>query len=197
MAMKLRAMLDYIDRMRPNNFREEDKIRWLNEIEAKIHREVYLTPPDDIVLYQPGGEWKMSGIEFPDDMTMILPEPITAWKYGTVTVEGLETYSANNGAFSVKYVDEEGMLLMKGGLPFPAYDLGPEKGEVTVKTTMDEVSLLLDDIWIQLYYLYVFSRMDLANAEYDRYNNSRTAFNEEWSALKKWYTTHFPNWGCC
>lgn len=41
--MKIRELLDYIDDVRPNAFSETQKLVWINELEARIQRDVLLS----------------------------------------------------------------------------------------------------------------------------------------------------------
>ena len=41
--MTIRELLDYIDDVRPNAFTEAQKLLWLNELEARIQRDVFLS----------------------------------------------------------------------------------------------------------------------------------------------------------
>lgn len=41
--MKIRELLDYIDDVRPNAFTEAQKLVWINELEARIQRDVLLS----------------------------------------------------------------------------------------------------------------------------------------------------------
>lgn len=41
--MTIRELLDYIDDVRPNAFTETQKLRWINELEARIQRDVFLS----------------------------------------------------------------------------------------------------------------------------------------------------------
>lgn len=45
--MTVKELMEAVDRLHPNQFSQDDKLRWLNELEQTIWREIYLThePP--------------------------------------------------------------------------------------------------------------------------------------------------------
>lgn len=194
--MTVRELIEYVDRMRPNDFPVVDKILWINELESMIQTADYLIHPDDIVFYLPDGEWEMTGVYFPDELTMVLPKRIKVSDYATVEVSGLETYAANNGSFTVRGVDQGGKMIFRLGDAFPAVGETPDTGTAKIVCKLEDVELLLPEAFQHLYWYYLFAMIDNANQEYDRYENSHAAFNRKYTAFKKWYTTHYPNRGC-
>jgi hypothetical protein len=53
--------------------------------------------------------------------------------------------------------------------------------------------LLAPHPYDNIYILWLEARMDYANGEYGRYNNSITAFNAAYADFQKWYNrTHMP-----
>jgi len=49
--MKLKTVIENVDRVKPNAFDSEEKTRWLNEIEGRIQAEILLFGPDNITVY--------------------------------------------------------------------------------------------------------------------------------------------------
>lgn len=49
--MTLKECIEYVDRNKPNAFSNEDKTRWINEIEGRIQSKIFLFGPDSIVQY--------------------------------------------------------------------------------------------------------------------------------------------------
>lgn len=194
--MTIKELIDYVDRMKPNPYTTADKIVWLNEFERKLQTEVYLMHPDDVTYYGLDAERKMVGISFPDEHTMILPERITATRFANFTVSGLQTYAANNGKYMIGKVYNGKEVIIYGG-KFAVVGEEGDSGEATLTIDHSEIELLLEPAFEHLYYLYLMAQMDFSNQEYDRYDNSSERFNTEYSAYKKWYTTHYPNRGCC
>jgi hypothetical protein len=44
--MKLKNLLDKIDRLKPNSVDEQDKIDWINEIDERVYNDIYLKAED-------------------------------------------------------------------------------------------------------------------------------------------------------
>lgn len=44
--MKLKDMLDKVDRLKPNNMDTQDKIDFVNELDEKVHNEIFLRAAD-------------------------------------------------------------------------------------------------------------------------------------------------------
>ena len=193
--MTIAELLDKVDRMKPNAFTKADKIGWINELEAKIQTEVYLMHPDDVNYYGVDTERKMVGVSFPDEHTMILPERISATRFANFSIDGLVTYSANNGRYMIGKVYNGKEVIIYGG-KFAVTGEAGDSGEATITIDHSEIELMLEPAFEHLYNLYLMAQIDFANAEYDRYDNSSERFNKEYSAYRKWYTTHYPNRGC-
>lgn len=70
--MKLKEAIDIVDRLKPNNIDEPDKIRAISELDGLIHQDIYSKASDYIDLFTPyksGDEEKTLLIPFPyDDM---------------------------------------------------------------------------------------------------------------------------------
>lgn len=51
--------------------------------------------------------------------------------------------------------------------------------------------MLLDPPYDQLYMDYLAARIDLANGEYEKYQNSQTVFNAGWTDFKQWFIAKY------
>lgn len=49
--MKIKEVIEIVDRVKPNAFESADKIRWLNEVEGAVQTEVLMLAPAEIVVY--------------------------------------------------------------------------------------------------------------------------------------------------
>ncbi len=49
--MKLKEVIENVDRVKPNEFDFADKVRWLNEAEGMVQTQVLLLAPEEIVTY--------------------------------------------------------------------------------------------------------------------------------------------------
>lgn len=53
--MRIRELLDYVDDVKPNAFTDAQKLLWINELEARIQRDVFLS--GELIQYRlPGDE---------------------------------------------------------------------------------------------------------------------------------------------
>ena len=50
--MTIRECIEYVDDVKPNAFTEEQKVRWLNEVEGRVQSKVFLFGPDNITKYK-------------------------------------------------------------------------------------------------------------------------------------------------
>lgn len=47
--MTIKDVIDHVDKVKPNGFSADDKIKWLAELEGKIQTEILLIPLDELV----------------------------------------------------------------------------------------------------------------------------------------------------
>lgn len=52
--MTLKEAVDFIDEIKPNAFTDEQKTRWLSELEGRLQSEVFLLAPAEIIVYDYG-----------------------------------------------------------------------------------------------------------------------------------------------
>jgi len=52
--MKLKAVIDFIDEIKPNAFTPEQKTRWISEAEGRIQTEIFLLAPAEVIPYDYG-----------------------------------------------------------------------------------------------------------------------------------------------
>lgn len=58
-------------------------------------------------------------------------------------------------------------------------------------TELSEIDI--PDAFIKFYEYYLYAKIDLENADYDRYDNSLVLFNEAYAKYKRWYhRNHMP-----
>ena len=55
--MTIGGLIDYIDRIKPNNFVTGDMIRWINEVEGRIQTEIFLIEIHEITQYDWDDTW--------------------------------------------------------------------------------------------------------------------------------------------
>lgn len=106
--MTIRQTIEAVDRLRPNQFSNEDKLRWLSELDGAVYHEI----------------------------------------------------------------------LMQHEMQLPAFTGYPPE------TDMDETTLLIEWPYDEIYRWYLEMKMDDANAEMTRYNNSAAKYNAYYQAYQ-------------
>ena len=103
--MKVYEAIEKIKQRKPNAYNEEALNDWLNECEAIVQRELFLTPPEEIVQYA-----------WPEDRDeeLILPKPYDALYVTYVkmmiefTQEEFGTYNNTNKMYLAQYQAAQG-----------------------------------------------------------------------------------------
>ena len=108
--MKIREVIENVDRVKPNAFDFADKVRWLNEVEGMVQTDILLLAPQEFITYGSG--------------------------------------------------DGERELLVA-----PPHD--------------------------KLYEAYLTARIDFANGEYKKYNNTVAMFNQALTEFTRWFADNF------
>lgn len=184
--MKLKDVIAFCDRVKPNAFTEADKTQWINDFETMTQAEELLLHPDDIVTYV--WESRYNGeIEFLDERTLRMPDDFDARENGVVTISGLSSLSGNNGIFMVEQMFQKDRELVFAGTSFAS---GKDTGELFYDGK--NADLILPDVWKKVYVAYLAAQIDLFNGEYDKYENTLAVFNSYYQDYKVWYTTHYP-----
>ena len=65
--MTIEYAVEYADRIKPNNFDNDDMIRWINEVEALIQTKILLIDINDVIQY---GSWNED-----KNTELIIPPP--------------------------------------------------------------------------------------------------------------------------
>lgn len=184
--MKLKDVIAFCDRVKPNAFTEADKTQWINDFETMTQTEELLLHPNDIVTYVWESEYS-GEIEFIDERTILMPEGFEARENGIVTISGLSSLSGNNGTFTVEQMFPDDREIIFAGTSF---DAGKDTGKLFFDGKNAE--LILPDVWQKVYVAYLTAQIDLFNGEYDKYENTLEVFNSYYQDYKVWYTTHYP-----
>lgn len=188
--MTIKEVFDFVDTLKPNGFTVSEKIMWLNEIEGKIQTEVMLLSPADVRKYIYSSTYTAAGISFPDGATMVCPANTGLRPYGTITITGLTTYSANNITATINSVSSDGKTLYFNDDTFSATGTTGDAGEATLTYDGSGIELLVPAPHDKLYYTYLQVMIDFYNGEYDRYSNAITLWNSFYDEYRKWYSHH-------
>ena len=184
--MKLKDVIAFCDRVKPNAFTDEDKTQWVNDFETMTQMEEFLLHPDDIVTYVWESEY-IGDIEFIDERTIRIPEEFEARENGVVTISGLSSLSGNNGTYAVEQMFQDDREIVFAGTSFT---IGTDHGGLFYDGKNAE--LILPDMWQKLYISYLTAQIDLFNGEYDKYENTLAVFNSYYQDYKVWYSDHWP-----
>lgn len=184
--MKLKDVIAFCDRVKPNAFTEADKTQWINDFEAMTQMEELLLHPNDIVTYVWESEYT-GDIEFIDERTMRIPDDFEVRRYGAVVISGLTQLSGNNGTYAVKQMFSKEKEIYFADASFTP---GTDRGGLFFDGKNAE--LILPDMWQKLYISYLTAQIDLFNGEYDKYQNTMEVFNGFYNDYKVWFTTHWP-----
>lgn len=72
----------------------------------------------------------------------------------------------------------------------PLYNLWQTEDSDTVSITDD---IECPDAYLKMFEYYLYAKIDLTNADYERYNNSVILYNDSYSKYKRWYhRAHMP-----
>lgn len=156
--MTVQGAIDQVDRFRPNMVREDEKLRWLSELDQSVWVEIIRT-------HEPERKQPPDGERMP-------------WPWGGVDPLGEFPRQAE----PVGYPPEEE----------PEADDWREQLTYTDERDYSR-KLLVPEPWTDVYLWWLCSKIDLVNAETEKYANDRTLFNSAWEAYSNWYTrTHMP-----
>lgn len=182
--MTLIDILEYVDRVKPNDFEVQDKMQWLNEIEGMVQAEVLLRKPEDTVPYIYGVVYTGS-LNFVDDHTLNLSHELMTNPRGDIVIKCTDA-SANNGIYD-EWETEDGLTFTFPDGTFTV--TGSYSGEA--KYTEVYLTPIVPYPYDEIYYLYMIARADFDNGEYDKYDNTMQMFNNKYAAFRKWFTTHY------
>ena len=188
--MTIQEVINFVDEMKPNGFSNDSKTLWINEVEGKIQTEVMLLSLADIRKYVYSATYTAAGISFPDSGTMVCPSSTGLKPYGTITITGLTTYSANNITATINNVSSDGKTLYFDDDTFSDTGETGDVGTATLTYDGSGIELLVPAPHDKLYYTYLQAMIDYYNGEYDRYSNAITLWNSFYDEYKKWYSHH-------
>ena len=56
--MTVQEVIDFTDRVKPNDFTEEDKTKWISNVEGMVQAQIFLQAPAEFITYTwPGRDW--------------------------------------------------------------------------------------------------------------------------------------------
>ena len=197
--MKLTDVIAYCDRIKPNAFTDEDKARWISEVEGLVTTEVMLLRPGEFRPYVLAASYTAEGVSFPrSDMIRLkspIPDEFSVGGLMKLTVDETEhssIYAGNSGTaqYRIRAISEDGCEITLDA-DFPDTALDEDPADWTLDFDGTETVLLVPPPHDKIYAAYVVAQIDFANGEYNKYNNSYAMFNLYWGEYCRWYSRNF------
>ena len=184
--MTPKELFDYIDEIKPNAFSNATKTVWLNEVEGMVQTEVFLWRDSECFQYRWACEVS-AAVSFPDDHTMGFADLTVLKNFrpgGKLTFTPGSPYAADaKTGIVIQGMSADGLLFAENSFSSTGTT------EVTVTLTYDGsgVELLVEPPHSKIYAEYVMARIDYANGEYDKYDNTMQMFNAFWGEFSRWF----------
>ena len=200
--MTIKDLFEYVDEIKPNAFSEQTKIAWLNEVEGMVQTEIFLNSETEVMEYRWDGT-DNALISFPDEHTIGLADKTLLRKFlpggRIVKFSPGGIFSANaQESMTIQAVNADGLVM---DVTFPTVS------DATVTTPLNyfggDIQLLAEPPHCKIYPEYIMARIDYANGEYDKYQNTMQMFNAFWGEFSRWFARtyrpadrkNFRGWG--
>ena len=185
--MTLKECLDYVDENKPNAFSNATKTVWVNEAEGKVQTEIFLLSESEVFEYHYAAQ-VTTPITFPDDHTIGIADKTVLKKFrpgGKFTSFAPGAPYTNNAAASITIqgVSADGLLFAEGTFT----DTGTTPVSTVLNYDGSGCELLAEAPHSKIYPEYVMARIDYANGEYDKYENTMQMFNAFWGEFSRWF----------
>lgn len=190
--MTIKDVIDYVDRVKKNEFTTEEKTRWINEIEGYVQIQIMLLAQPECISYCYSSESEQSGISFPADNQMRLPRKLKAHVGGFLKIEGLVTYPENNlSGLAILSISDNGKLIEFEQGTFPQTGETPESAIAQIAFDGQDTELLVPAPFERLYYEYVLAKISENLEENSAQNNRLATFDETWQNFAEWYANTY------
>lgn len=190
--MTIKDVIDYVDRVKKNEFTTEEKTRWINEIEGYVQIQIMLLAQPECISYCYSSESEQSGISFPADNQMRLPRKLKAHVGGFLKIEGLVTYPENNlSGLEILSISDNGKLIEFEQGTFPQTGETPESAIAQIAFDGQDTELLVPAPFERLYYEYVLAKISENLEENSAQNNRLATFDETWQNFAEWYANTY------
>ena len=190
--MTIKDVIDYVDRVKKNEFTTEEKTRWINEIEGYVQIQIMLLAQPECISYCYSSESEQSGISFPADNQMRLPRKLKAHVGGFLKIEGLVTYPENNlSELAILSISDNGKLIEFEQGTFPQTGETPESAIAKIAFDGQDTELLVPAPFERLYYEYVLAKISENLEENSAQNNRLATFDETWQNFAEWYANTY------
>lgn len=193
--MKITDVIAYVDKIKPNAFTDEDKFRWISEVEGMVATEVFLLDPGEFRPYVLDAVYTAAGACFPTSDTIRLREPVPDdfSAGGLLSLMGGSIYRANGGSrkYRIAKISDDGHEITLDGASFPATGLDEDTAPWTLTFDGSDIVLMVRPPHDKIYAAYLVAQIDFANGEYNKYQNTLAMFNGFWGEYCRWYARHF------
>ena len=184
--MKALNLINEVDRLYPNNIDLQDKIAWLNELQAMIYMDIIKDLRQNIQdITHDQDTYTISGYSIDDIETLKVNSRLYAKK------------SANNHKEHYSYYEDSGAIKLN---PMPSQDIFGGL-EITYRVTPEEITeenageaeLALDNQWNPLYRFYLLSQIAYFLKDTADYNNHAMRYNLEETRLRNYVANKKPD----
>lgn len=193
--MKITDVIAYVDRIKPNAFTDDDKARWISEVEGLVATEVFLLDPGEFRPYVLSASYTAPGMCFPTADTIRLKSPIPDEFSvgGLLQLTGGAIYEDNGGAtqYRIEDITDDGCEIKLAGASFPETGRDEDTADWTLTFDGTETVLMVRPPHDKIYAAYLVAQIDFGNGEYNKYQNSLAMFNAYWGEYCRWYSRTF------
>lgn len=194
--MKLTDCIAYADRIKPNAFTDEDKTRWISELEGMVCTEVFQIDASEFRPYALSASYTAEGICFPEADLIRLKSPIPD-EFPVGGLINLSTgagsiYAENSGStkYRITAISPDGCgIRIDGNLPATGHE--EDTADWTLAYDGAETVLLVRPPHDKIYWSWLVAQIDFANGEYNKYENSLRMFNGYWGEYLRWFSRNF------
>lgn len=184
--MTIKELFDNVDNINPNAYSNATKTMWLNEVEGKVMTEVFLWNEHEVFEYH-YADSVSTGITFPDEKTIGIADKRVLKRFrpgGKITTSpgGIYTDNAITGAV-IQAVNADGLVFAENTFSVT----GTTEVTATLSYDGSDVELLVEPPHHKIYPEYLSARIDYANREFDKYDNSMRMFNSFWGEFSRWF----------
>lgn len=187
--MKLHEIITHVDNVKPNPFRPEEKVVWLNELEYSVQTDT-LDMMEDMIVHTWSGTWSGTGLTFPDEDTVVIPEAVHFNVGGKITLSGCSDEGNNvTGVkiLAVAWGDSTTTLTVAKG----TFTTGENSETVNLVYDGREEEMVLPEQWHKVYYTYLLAQVEWNEAEYNAYANTMQMYNAYWGEYQRWYARNY------
>lgn len=180
--MTIQEAIDRLDFMKPNQYSDQAKIKWLSELDQLVWNELVMTH-------------ELETEEMVGSKLTLLPSLHPPKKMTKEEIEHRPGAIGSKVTVRDAVPDDDAEEEEEKPLPKPqrpVFKLPTSYSGYNVNSNRDTV-LLVPDPYSEMYFYYLAAQVDLNNGETGKYNNSKTLFNNSYLTYSDYYTrTHRP-----